>query len=157
MNWNRLDSRARLLFYLQALSRLVFFWLPVAAGAGIGASMGFGLMAGFVVGSGVALLALISSVWMPSLSFDRWAWALRDGDLLIASGVIVRNISAIPLQRIQHVDLRQGPVEQWFGLSKLLIFTASGSGADGYIPGLSLDVAGKLRDTLLAGSGDDAV
>jgi hypothetical protein len=37
------------------------------------------------------------------------------------------------------------------------VFTASGAGADGVIPGLALEVAQALRDQLVAFEGDDGV
>ena len=157
MTWLSLAPRARLLFYLQAFSRLILFWVPVSA---VGA---FALtwLIGVVNAAGLALawlfLLFLASLWLPSLAFDRWAYALRDGDLLIARGVLVRSITAIPVSRIQHVDTRQGPLEQSLGLARIQIHTASGLGGDGVIPGLTLDDAQTLRDQLIRVSGDGGV
>ena len=153
-----LAARARLLFYLQAFSRLAFFWVP----ASVGLAFGIGFLSSNallgVVGAGswfffVFLLAL----WMPTLSYARWGYALRDDELLITNGVIVRRVTAIPTMRIQHVDTRQGPIEQWMGLARVQIHTASGVGGDGVIPGLSLATAEALRDQLVEVEGDDGV
>ena len=97
------------------------------------------------------------AVWYPSLSFERWGYVLRADELLIRRGVLIRTITAIPVNRIQHVDTRQGPIEQWMGLARIQIHTASGVGADGMIPGLKLDVAEQLRDQLVDVEGDDGV
>jgi membrane protein YdbS with pleckstrin-like domain len=55
------------------------------------------------------------------------------------------------------VDVKQGPLEQWLRLARVRIHTASGIGADGVIPGLTLDQAELLRDRLVRPSGNDGV
>lgn len=157
-DWQTLHPRARWLFHLQALASLAAFWAPVIAGGTFAATFAVGTGTAILTGGLVAFAAFLSALWYPSLSFDRWAWAIRDEDLVIRSGVVFVRTTAIPLGRIQHVDVRQGPLEQGFGLGRLVVFTAAGMGADGIIPGLSLDVAESLRDRLVARAhGDDGV
>lgn len=157
MTWRSLHPSARLLFYLQAFSRLVVFWIPVTAMVA-GATATFvmpALWAG--VGALVWLFGLfVAALWVPNLAFERWAFALRTDDLLIARGVWVRAVTAIGV-RIQHVDTRQGPLEQLLGLARVTIHTASGLGGDGVIPGLSQEDAEALRDELIRVSGDGGV
>jgi membrane protein YdbS with pleckstrin-like domain len=157
MQWTPLPPAARRLFYLQAFSRLVMFWFPMSVMCGVTLASNVGLVTGFGVAAGGLFVVFLSAMWMPSLTYDRWAYALRDEDLLIARGVFFRSVTAIPTQRIQHVDLHQGPLEQWFQLTRVQIYTASGMGADGIIPGVALDVAEALRDQLVAVAGDDGV
>ncbi len=154
-----LAPRARWLFHLQAMSRLVLFWVPVTA---VGTAAGMALWSPFyapLVAVSALFVLFLLSVWFPSLSFERWGYILQQDDLLIRRGVVVRTITAIPTERIQHVDTRQGPLEQWLGLARVQVHTASGLGADGIIPGLWLDDAEALRDELVAlgGRGDDGV
>lgn len=153
-----LDPRARLLFYLQAFTRLFLFWVP--ASIGLAASITFltsSLLSGVIAAGCWFFFVFLLALWMPSLSYARWGYALRADELLIAHGVIVRRVTAIPTMRIQHVDTRQGPIEQWMGLARLQIHTASGVGGDGVIPGLSLATAEALRDQLVEVEGDDGV
>lgn len=158
MTWTQLSPRARLLFYLQAFARLLLFWVPATSVAIVGGSFAIGLKWAAVVGVGWLFVLFLSALWMPALAWERWAYALREGDLLIARGVLVHTITAIPLARIQHVDIQRGPIEQWFGLAHVQIHTASGGlRHDGGIPGLALADAEALRDTLIQISGDDGV
>jgi membrane protein YdbS with pleckstrin-like domain len=157
MEWTPLSPRARLLFYLQAFSRLVLFWVPVTIAGSAAASFAVSPLVAGAGGVAWLFLNFLAALWIPSLAFDRWAYALRDEDLLIARGVLVRAITAIPVNRIQHVDTRQGPIEQWLGLARVQIHTASGVGADGVIPGLRLEQAEALRDKLVRVSGDGGV
>jgi membrane protein YdbS with pleckstrin-like domain len=157
MSWTPLDPSARWLFHLSALSQLVLFWWPVSLAAGIGAGFQFGMLAGAGVGGAAALLTLVASLWLPALAWSRWAYALRERELLVASGVIVREVVAIPFERVQHVDVRQGPLDQLLNLARVEVYTASGMGADGVIPGLRPEVAAALRDRLVAVAGGGGV
>ena len=75
----------------------------------------------------------------------------------MSEGVLFRVWSSVPYTRIQHVDTRQGPIERALGLSRLLVFTASGMGADALISGLTEAEAARLRDLLSRRGGDDGV
>lgn len=152
-----LDRRALWLFYLQAFSRFALFWCPTVAIAVVaGASIGHRLHA-LMGGLGWLFLIFVLATWMPLLAWRRYGYALREHDLLIVHGVLVRSFIAIPTDRIQHVDVRQGPIEQYMGLARLQVHTASGVGGDGTIPGLALSVAEALRDQLVDIEGDDGV
>jgi uncharacterized protein len=70
---------------------------------------------------------------------------------------VFRHSVSIPLDRVQHVDTRQGPLERAFGLSNVIVYTAAGLSADGSIPGLDEEQAAHLRDALSRRSGDDGV
>lgn len=157
IEWVGLDPKARILFYLQAFSRLALFWAPVTVGGVAAASFGVGLLYAALGGAAWMFVLFIMALWIPALAWERWAYAIRDEDLLIARGVLVHTVTAIPLARIQHVDTRQGPLEQWMDLSRVQIHTASGVGEDGMIPGLTLADAESLRDVLIQVSGDDGV
>lgn len=156
--WRRLAPRARLLFYLQAFLRFGLFWVPVTLGTSLAAAA-FVMPALWATGLAVAWLFLLfmAAIWVPTLAFDRWAYALREDDLVLSRGVWIRSVTAIPVSRIQHVDTRQGPLEQVLGLARVQIHTASGVGADGVVPGLTQQDAEALRDELIRVSGDGGV
>ena len=155
--WKRLAPRGRWLFYAQAVSQVVFVWVPLTFVGFIGLPYLVSWTTAFGLISALWVLILLGLVWFPWLAFDRWAYAVRDADLLIARGVLVREVTAIPLARVQHVDTQQGPIEQLFSLSSLQVHTASGVGGDGVIPSLEPEDAEFLRDQLLAARGDGGV
>ena len=157
MNLTPLAPAARWLFYVRAFSGLLFFWAPVCGLGALGLAMALPFWVALATGTCWFLLMFIYSVWYPSFAFERWGYALRNEELIIGRGVLFRSITAIPLGRIQHVDTRQGPLEQWMGLARLQVYTASGMGADGVIPGLTVLNAEQLRDDLLQIRGDDGV
>lgn len=144
-----LAPRARLLLHLQALSSLVFAWLPMLGALVAGLAVWWQVAGALMVGAAGFFLLFVMAVWLPSYQYERWGYALRATDLLIARGVLLRRITTIPTHRIQHVDTQQGPLEQWLGLASVYVHTASGLGSDGMIPGLWLADAEALRDTLV--------
>jgi membrane protein YdbS with pleckstrin-like domain len=152
-----LDSRAVTLWRVQRLIRLALFNLPFAVAVGGGLSTVIGVGAGVAIGGGLLSLSVLLLLAWPPLEYRHWRYAVREHDLLVQHGVLFRRWSSIPLNRIQHVDTRQGPLERMLGLSRLLVYTASGVSADGSIPGLAQPVAEQLRDELSRRGGDDGV
>ncbi|MEN0068150.1 MAG: PH domain-containing protein [Myxococcota bacterium] len=154
-----LASQARLMFHLQSFARLGFVWLPMVSVAGVAGAF----FVEPVIAAAAALAVLFGrfllALWWPYLSWSRWGYRQSDDELLIKRGVLFRSVTAIPIERIQHVDVRQGPIEQWFDLARVHIYTASGLGSDGVVPGLLRTDAESLRDRLVtgAGQGDDGV
>jgi hypothetical protein len=152
----RLAPGALTLFRLRMLVRAGLYGL-FAAGLGLGFFIaGRGLWVWGVVG-GIVLLLLALIIWYPRRAWQRWGYAVREHDLLIQSGVVVHRRVSIPSGRIQHVDIHQGPFERLLGLARVQVFTASGGGADGVIPGLTPEVADALRERLVRREADDVV
>ena len=100
---------------------------------------------------------LVQALLWPALTWRYLGYAVREHDLLVQKGVLFRRRTSIPMGRIQHVDTHQGPLERFFGLSRLLVYTASTMSADAVIPGLEEDRADGLRDELARRGGDDGV
>ncbi len=78
-------------------------------------------------------------------SYDYMGYLLRQQDIIYKSGIIFRSQTVVPFCRIQHCETNQGPIDRWFGLAELAIFTAGGSGGDLVIPGLKAEDAEKLK------------
>jgi membrane protein YdbS with pleckstrin-like domain len=93
-------------------------------------------------------LAVLLITW-PRISVPKMGYAVRERDILHRAGVLWRRVTAIPYNRIQHVETGTSPLDRRFGLANLKIFTAGGAGGDLSIRGLSADVAEQLRVYLL--------
>ncbi len=87
-------------------------------------------------------------VW-PYLSVKKRGIAVRDKDVLYKSGLVVNRVTAIPFNRIQHVETKQGPLDRQFETASLQIFTAGGSKGDLDIAGMERDRAESLRSMIL--------
>ena len=157
MDLTPLAPRARWLFHLQGLTRLVVIGPPLVIGVAVGLSFVTTLLWSATAAVSVGLLLTLWSLWIPALVFDAWGYALGEDALRIQNGVLLRRLTSIPASRIQHVDTYQGPLDRLFGLARVHVYTASGSGADGVIPGLDHDEAVRLRDRLMQVGDDDVV
>ncbi len=153
----QLSPRVIWLWRFGSLIRTLLFWTPIAAFAGVGVAGLGGTAAGVLVAGGPLALVLLMGLAWPSLSWRHFGFALREHDLLVQRGVLYRRRTSIPVSRIQHVETRQGPLERMLGLSRVLVFTASGFSAEGSIPGLDTPRAEALRDTLARRGEDDGV
>ena len=56
---------------------------------------------------------------------------------------------SVSFNRIQHLEVRQGPIERAYGLATLAIYTAGTFSSDLQIPGLTLAKAQQLKTQLL--------
>ncbi len=146
-----LDPRLVNLWRLQGLAR-IGGQLPLWLGVLVLGVRQVGLVPGLAaVGTIVLVQGVVALVW-PGLAWARFRYAVRAHDLLLVRGVLFRRVTSIPLDRIQHVDLRQGPLARMMGLQEVVVTTAAALGADGTIPGLDTAVAEALRDELIARS-----
>lgn len=108
------------------------------------------IWAGWVVVAAVAAHALL---W-PLVSVPKKGYVLRDRDLVYRSGVFWRSVTAVPFNRVQHVETASTPLDRRFGLASLQLYTAGTSGGDLAIHGLPGDAAERMRVFVLRKAGD---
>lgn len=95
--------------------------------------------------SGVVLFYIFQVV-LNIIGFRRKGYALREHDILYRTGLIVQKTIAIPYNRIQHSEIRQGVLSRILSISKLKIYTAGGNASDLSVNGLSPDDAQSIKD-----------
>ncbi len=135
------DNYRKVLLYFNIL----FFGIPILTAL---------LLLGFVeneyifilvlIIGGLLLLAILS-IALINKSFKMKGLAIRNRDIIYKSGFIFRKITTIPFNRVQHVEINQGPIEKRFDLSTLEVFTAGGVASDLKVPGLKYENAQRLR------------
>ncbi|MCC5879680.1 MAG: PH domain-containing protein [Idiomarina sp.] len=94
------------------------------------------------------ILVIMLSFWAPR-RYRLTGYLVRDRDVLYRTGALWRKQTAVPVNRIQHVEITQGPIERMLGLARLIIYTAGGSGSDLAVPGLPAAEAERLRAQVL--------
>jgi len=150
-----LDPRVRRVWHLLAALGA----LPFTAAGIVAALVGVAedvpvLVAGG--GAGAVVVVLVAAMG-PRLRYRTWRWELTPEGLEISHGVLVRTASAVPVFRVQQIDVRQGPIERAFGVVQLQITTASAA-SDGVLPGLDPERAEAVRRELLGRvAADDGV
>lgn len=99
-----------------------------------------------------ALLAWVSHV-LPKKAHEHSSWCLTPHGLEIRRGIWWRSQISVPLARVQHTDVHQGPLMRRFGLAKLIVHTAGTENSAVELNGLSFATAQRLRDALVENRG----
>lgn len=98
----------------------------------------------------IGLLMFYSAIVIEiELGFSRRKFGIRDLDLIFQKGYFVFKQTLVPYKRIQHVEIKQGPVFKIFKLYTLKVYTAGSSSGDLSIAGLGKTYADKLKTQIL--------
>ncbi|WP_312237835.1 PH domain-containing protein [Stenotrophomonas sp.] len=132
--------------------------IAAAAGAISGALLiGGVLAAGWVVldlpmrGLGAAAMLVLGALIGAAVGFRRQRrtfWRLDDQGLGVRRDLMWQLETRIPISRVQHLDLRRGPIERSARLATLVVHTAGSRFSAVTLGGLDADDAERLRDTL---------
>ena len=93
--------------------------------------------------------AVVFVRWWPHWEYNSWSYRVGDQILELRYGVVWQVAVAIPLLRLQHVDLHRGPLERRWGLASLQVYTAGTRDASHRLPGLDITTAERVRDRLM--------
>ena len=148
--WVSLDSRV--VEYWRISNSLSFAVTLAIALAGGGALWIFTpTPAPVILGAWAFLLivAYLEIFWFPRRKYQEMGYRLAVDHLEYRLGVFWKVSVMIPLDRSQHVDLQDGPLERRFGLTTLEVFTAGTRNASHEIPGLAAATGRQLRQHLV--------
>jgi membrane protein YdbS with pleckstrin-like domain len=115
-----------------------------------------GLMMG-VVTVPVVLLLAYPVLAAPGRHYRAWGYRIDAEELHIAQGVWTRTETVVPLARVQHIDVSQGPIERRFDVCRLVLHTAGTMHSRVVLPGLSRATAEAVRDEVRARISQDAL
>ena len=149
VQWQALDPAYQRLRQLQALVAVGATAIPLML---ITIFAGLELLQAVLIWLPWSVLSAALLLW-PTLSLPKRGYVVRDRDILFRHGVIWRSVTAIPFNRIQHVETRSTPFDRKFALETLQLFTAGGSGGDLKIDGLADQTAEQLRIFVLQKAG----
>ena len=95
------------------------------------------------------VLAVAVAISTTIARYRNWAWELDSTELIIDRGVVFKLTRVVPRVRVQHVDISSGPIDRFFGLRQISIYTAGTREADARLPGLTASTAEELRRALI--------
>ncbi len=104
--------------------------------------------------AGTALPVVLGSLGLGAV-YGAWRYqaygaALHPGEgLVLRRGVWWRTESWVPIARLQHLDLRQSPLERLWGMARLELHTAGQHDHKTAVHGLPLAEAQALRASLM--------
>ena len=94
----------------------------------------------------VVTIALISTLFIKIIEFKKRKYAVREKDISYQKGFFLRSLTTVPFNRIQHVEIDEGPISRFFGLVSLSVFTAGDSSDDLKISGLLKEEAEQIKE-----------
>lgn len=103
----------------------------------------------YVASTGTAALLWGLNILWVTKAIKRKKYVLRQRDLIYSTGLLWHKRITVPFNRIQHAEVKQGPIERIYKLHNLNVFTAGGSSSDLSIPGLTEEKAKKLKEFIL--------
>ena len=94
------------------------------------------------------LLGAAFGAWLGVKRHRRTMWILDDEGFALRRGRWWQVESRVPVSRVQHLDLKRGPLERAFTLATLVVHTAGTRMAAVSVSGLDDADAERLRDRL---------
>lgn len=85
-------------------------------------------------------------LFLKIIGFKKRKYAVREKDISYKKGVFFRSLTTVPFNRIQHIEIDQGPVARYFGLVALSVFTAGDSSDDLKVSGLLKKDAVQIKE-----------
>ncbi|XOK62080.1 PH domain-containing protein [Paenibacillus elgii] len=94
-----------------------------------------------------AVAVLLQIVIIPQIRYKRWSYEISEQVIELYHGIWSLKRTLIPMVRIQHVDMKQGPLLRRYGLATVTFATAAGSHR---IPALPEQKADRIRQQIAA-------
>jgi membrane protein YdbS with pleckstrin-like domain len=110
---------------------------------------------GAIVGVAV-LLGIWLAIVSPPRRWRHWGYAFTGRELHVAHGWWTQIHTIVPVLRVQHIDVSQGPLERGFGVARLTLHTAGTSDTVVTLPGITRATAEEIRDLIRARIGSAA-
>ena len=102
---------------------------------------------------GMGALILIGLFYLainwPTHVYRAAKWRLDEEGLEIHGGVLWRHRISVPMGRVQHADVSQGPLQRMFDIGKLTVNTAGTQNSSVDLDGLTHSLALELRDRIV--------
>ena len=98
----------------------------------------------------VAIIFLAITILTALMRFLYFRFYLEENKLVIKTGWLNKETKIIPLEKIQTVNIEQGPLHQLLNVVKLSIDTAGSQKAEATIDSIHLSMAEALREKLLS-------
>lgn len=74
----------------------------------------------------ITAAVVAAAVWLPKLSYKRRKYLFTEDKIEIVEGIIFVETSMIPISRIQHLTIDEGPLLRKHGLASIVVFTTAG-------------------------------
>ena len=136
-------------YWKVVLINLFIFLLFVAAGILVLLSFNESARTYFVIILVVYFAFSALLIFLYNIGVKRRGFAVREKDIIYASGVLALSTTIVPFTRIQHIALHESMISRLFQLGELQVFTAGGSSGSLHIPGIEIEEAKRIKELLM--------
>ena len=144
MDYIKLDKKAITSWRVNRILRLPI-WLVVCAGIFVGGMfIPFGTIAK-VAAVVLMVYKIVGMIIYPMIEYKQWGYQIQEDKVDIRHGIFFVDHTIIPVIRIQHITVSQGPVNRKLGLYGVEMALASDKFE---IPCLSKEVADEIAENL---------
>jgi uncharacterized protein len=150
-DWQALPTRAASLFML---GHAALFALPLALGLLVLVTA-LGVRMPLATGGVGLLLGIAGGAWYGRKVHRSTFWRLDTDGFALRRGRLWQRETRVPASRVQHLDLRHGPLERHWRLATLVVHTAGSRFSTVTVTGLDAADAERLRDRLARQLDDD--
>ena len=150
-DWQHLPRRGT---KLAAFGGAVSFASPATVASGLLAA-GTDLISPWLAAPLCGVLGAGFGAWLGAKRHRRTLWKLDENGFALQRGRWWQTESRVPTSRVQHLDLKRGPLERALGLATLVVHTAGTRMSAVSVSGLDSDDAERLRDQLARQLDDD--
>ena len=140
--WQPLPRRARALFLLETVPA---FAVPATVA---GSVLGGVFDQRWTGGLAALLVAGAFGAWLGTKQYTNTAWRLDRHGLAVRRGRFWQRETSVPATRVQHLDLKRGPLQRGRDLATLVVHTAGTAHSSVSVPNLDIADAERLRDRL---------
>lgn len=123
----------------------LFFWLGPIAMWAFDTEGVVDMWIYLLIACALLALTLFTTFLIPHFRWKRWRYDINEHEIDLQHGLIIVQRTLVPVNRVQHVDTRQGPILRNYGLSNVTISTAATTHE---IPALTDENAGTVRDQI---------
>ena len=144
---HRIDEQAKSAWRITGTLSSLFYWLAPVGYWLVWQNWEWPFELIYPLGGLVLLYTLLSATLIPAVRWKRWRYEVTEDEIDLQRGLLVVTRTLIPIQRVQHVDTRQGPIYSNYDLSSVTITTAATTHE---IPALTETVADEVRNRISA-------
>lgn len=143
--WQPLPPRSRTLFLIGTIPG--FALIGGVAGTVLG-GIGGGLLVPLGGAASGLLLGSLFGLWLGLKQYRYTFWRLDGEGLAVRRGRLWQRETRVPATRVQHLDLKRGPLQRGRQLATLVVHTAGTRHSAVIVPNLDAADAERLRDRL---------
>ncbi|QWP79260.1 PH domain-containing protein [Lysobacter sp. K5869] len=143
--WQRLPARAIPLCTIDISLSLAVVFAIAAVIVGV---LSLGRHSGLASGLIGALFGAGIGMWIGFRRYRNTLWKLDAHGFAVRRGVAWQRETTVPLTRVQHLDLKHGPLQRMRRLATLVVHTAGTRHSSVAIDHLDADDAQRLRERL---------